>query len=260
VTFDNLLIERDDAVAVVILNRPDALNALSIPLLTDLDQAITMLAADAAVRVMIITGAGDRAFAAGADIRELARLAPRDAASHAALGQRVFTRIEQCAKPVIAAINGFALGGGCELALACSLRVASDAARLGQPEINLGMIPGFGATQRLPRLIGRGPALDLLLTGRVVTAGEAFALGLVNRVVSAVELLVVARQLAAELATKPAVAVRCLLQAVDAGLDMSLERGQQLEAALFGLASTTSDAKEGMTAFLEKRVPRFTHQ
>jgi enoyl-CoA hydratase len=258
VTFDNLLIERDAAVAVVTLNRPDALNALSIPLLTDLDQALTMLAADVAVRAVVITGAGDKAFAAGADIRELAALSAIDAGAHAAFGQRVLTHLEQFSKPVIAAINGFALGGGCELALSCSLRVASETARLGQPEINLGIIPGFGGTQRLPRLIGRGRALDLLLTGRLVTAREALELGLVNRVVAEGDLKTTTWQLAAELASKPAVAIRFLLQAVDAGLDTSLDRGQQLEAALFALASASTDGREGMTAFLQKRVPRFT--
>jgi enoyl-CoA hydratase len=260
VTFDNLLLEHDAAVAVITLNRPAALNALNVPLLTELGQVITSLDLDAGIRAILITGAGDKAFAAGADIRELASLSAANATAHAVFGQQVFSRIEQCRKPVIAAINGFALGGGCELALSCTLRLASETARLGQPEINLGIIPGFGATQRLPRLIGRGRALDLLLTGRTVSAREALDLGLVNQVVAADELVEVARQLAAGLAAKPAVAVQHMLDAVGAGLDMSLERGQELEAALFGRTSVTADAREGTSAFLEKRIPTFTHR
>ncbi len=259
-TFDNLLFERDAAIAVITLNRPSVLNALNIPLLTDLDRALTTIERDVDVRALVITGAGDKAFAAGADIRELASLSPADARAYATFGQHVFSHLQRLEKPVIAALNGFALGGGCELALSCTSRLASETARLGQPEINLGLLPGFGGTQRLSRLVGTSRALDLLLTGRIVSAGEALEMGLVNRVVAPAELLQVARAQAIELAGKPRLAVRAVLEAVAAGMDMTLEQGQQTESALFGLVSHSADAKEGMAAFLEKRVPRFKGQ
>ncbi len=257
-TFDNLLFERDGAIAVITLNRPSVLNALNLPLLTDLNQAVASVERDPDVRAVVLTGAGDKAFAAGADIRELASLSSHEARAHAAIGQQVCSRLEQLDKPVIAALNGFALGGGCELAMSCTLRLAAEHAQLGQPEINLGLIPGFGGTQRLPRLIGASRALDLLLTGRTVSATDAHAMGLVNRVIAPAALQQVARALAAELAAKPLHATRSILEAVASGLEMPLARALQLESALFGLVSNTVDAKEGTTAFLEKRSPRFT--
>jgi len=258
VTFDNLLFEHDGAVAVITLNRPSVLNALNIPLLTDLNRALTVIENDATVRALVLTGAGDKAFAAGADIQEMASLASGEARGYSTFGQQVFNHIEKLGKPVIAALNGVALGGGCELALSCTLRVASETARLGQPEINLGLIPGFGGTQRLPRLIGASRALDLLLTGRIVSATEAFEMGLINRVVPSADLLQTARDLAIELAAKPPLAARFVLDAVASAAELSLDRGLQVESALFGQAANTSDAKEGLAAFLEKRAPRFT--
>ena len=255
--FENLLLAREAAVAVVTINRPQVLNALNAATLDELGQAIDRVTHDQTVRVVIVTGAGDKSFVAGADIRELAAQRPVETRDHAARGQRVFDAIEQMGKPVISAINGFALGGGCELAMACTFRIAADTARLGQPEIALGLIPGFAGTQRLPRLVGRSTALDLLLTGRQVTAADALRIGLVHRVVPAADLMPQARAFALELAAKAPIAMRSLLEAVNRGLDGSLAEGQALEAALFGLAAATDDMREGTTAFLEKRPPDF---
>ena len=255
--FENLLLAREAAVAVLTINRPQVLNALNVSTLDELHRAAVDLTDDDSVRAVIITGAGEKSFVAGADISELAAHRPSESRDHARRGQRVFDLIEQMGKPVIAAVNGFALGGGCELAMACTFRIAADTARLGQPEVNLGLIPGFAGTQRLARLVGRGAALDLLLTGRQVTADEALRIGLVNRVVAAADLMREARAVAAELAGKPPIAVRCILEAVDRGLDSSLAEGQVLEAALFGLVASTDDMREGTAAFLEKRKPLF---
>jgi enoyl-CoA hydratase len=255
--FEHVSIDRDDAVAVVTINRPKVLNALSSQTLDELRRAALALRHDAAVRSIVITGAGDKAFVAGADIGELAQQSPVAGRDHAVRGQHVFDLIENLGKPTVAAINGFALGGGCELAMACTLRLAADSARLGQPEVNLGLMPGYGGTQRLARLVGPGPALDLLLTGRQVAADEALRLGLVNRVVAAAELLPEARMLAALLATKAPVALRCIIDAVNKGLQMPLTQAQGLEAALFGLVFSTDDMREGTRAFLEKRPPVF---
>jgi enoyl-CoA hydratase len=259
-TFENLLVDRDARVAVLTLNRPSVLNALNAATLDELRRAVLDCRQDASVGAVVITGAGTKAFAAGADIRELAGKPAADMQAHARQGQHVFDLIEHLGKPVIAAVNGFALGGGCELALACSLRVAADTAVLGQPEIHLGLIPGFGGTQRLPRLVGKGVALDLLLTGRQVAADEALRLGLVNRIVPAGELMTAARTLAAELAGRAPLASRYMLEAVNTGVDMSLEKGQVLEASLFGLAAATGDSREGLAAFLDKRSPQFKGQ
>ena len=256
-TFQSLLVEHEGAVAIVTINRPQVLNALDAATISELDRAIEGLDADAAIRVVIVTGAGEKAFVAGADINEMADETPNRARDRARIGQRVFDRIERLGKPSIAAINGFALGGGCELALACTIRLAADSAKLGQPEVNLGLIPGYGGSQRLPRLIGRGRALEMLLTGQPVTADEAWRLGLVNRVVPRTDLMNVARDLARAIADKPALAVRYVLSAVAAGLDMPLEAAQVHEAALFGMAFATADMREGTKAFLEKRAPRF---
>lgn len=256
-SFDNLHLERDGSVAVVTITRPQVLNALNSATIDELRRAALELRHDAAVRAVVITGAGEKAFVAGADINELAVLRPAEGKEHSRRGQHVLGLIESMGKPVIAAINGYALGGGCELALACTLRVAADTARLGQPEVNLGIMPGYAGTQRLSRLVGKGVALDLLLSGRHVTADEALRIGLVNRVVPAGELMGAAKAMAAELAGKPPVAVRYIIEAVNRGLDMSFDEGQFLEATLFGLVASTDDMREGTTAFLEKRRADF---
>ena len=256
-SFENLLLERDGAVAVLTINRPQVLNALSTQTLDELRRAVLELKHDAGIRVVIITGAGEKSFVAGADINELAVQRPVEGKEHALRGQHVFDLIENMGKPVIAAINGYALGGGCELAMACTLRLAADSARLGQPEINLGIIPGYGATQRLPRLVGKGVALDLLLTGRQITAQEALQIGLVNRVVPAAGLMTDVRALAAELAAKAPVAAQYIIEAVNRGLEVSYDKAQFLEATLFGLVASTDDMREGTSAFLAKRKPTF---
>ena len=252
-TYEMLQVERDGAIAVVTITRPKVLNALNAATIAELKQAFDALAADEAVRAIVLTGAGEKSFVAGADINELAVQTPVQGKEHAAAGQRVFDRIETLGKPVIAAINGFALGGGCELAMACTLRIAADTARLGQPEINLGLLPGYGGSQRLPRLVGRGLALELLLTGDMISAARAFEIGLVNRVVPAADLLAEARKLAAALAGKAPVAVRYILEAVQHGAEMPLADAQHLETTLFGLVASTADMREGTRAFLEKR-------
>lgn len=257
-TFETLLVEQHGAVLLVTLNRPQSLNALNGQMLTELSALIAGAAADAGVRALVLTGAGDRAFVAGADITELASLDAEGARRFAASGQAVFGALERLGKPSIAAINGFALGGGCELAMACTLRLAADTAELGQPEVDLGIIPGFGGSQRLARLIGRGRALALLLGGHRIGAVEAERIGLINRVVPAAELKGAALELAQQLAEKAPLAVRYLLNAVYAGADLPLEQALLLEATLFGLSASTADMKEGTRAFLEKRKPEFT--
>lgn len=256
--FDNLLLERDGPVAVVTVNRPKVLNALNAATIAELGRAFAELRVDDAVRVVILTGAGEKSFVAGADVSELAVQTGATAQATALAGQAAFAQIEQLGKPVIAAVNGFALGGGCELAMSCTLRLAADTARFGQPEVNLGLIPGYAGTQRLPRLVGKGVALDMLLTGRMVKADEALTLGLVNRVVPAAELMPAARALAAELAAKPPRSLEYILAAVNRGVELPLEAGTDLEAALFGVVSSTADMREGTSAFLEKRQATFT--
>jgi enoyl-CoA hydratase len=256
--YENLLVERDGGVLTITINRPKVLNALNGATLAELASAIDDAGTDAGVRVVVITGSGDRAFVAGADINELAALTPVGGQEHGRRGQLLFERIDRLGKPVIAAINGFALGGGCELAMACTVRLAADTAKLGQPEINLGLIPGFAGTQRLARLVGRGRALEMLLTGQPISADEAWRIGLVNRVVPAAELATEVRTLAVALASKPAVAVRFILEAVTNGLDMAERDAEQYEATLFGLVFSTDDMREGTRAFLEKRKPEFT--
>jgi enoyl-CoA hydratase/carnithine racemase len=252
-----LLVERDDAVARVTINRPNVLNALSLRTLAELRQTLMAFQADDAVRVVVITGAGEKAFVAGADINELAEQSPTSGREHALAGQQVFDLLERLGKPSIAAINGYALGGGCELAMACTLRVAADTAKLGQPEINLGLIPGYGGTQRLARLVGAGVALELLLTGQQIGAQEAHRMGLVNRVVPAADLAAEVAAMAKVLASKPPMAVRYIIEAVQQGLQMSLAEGLRFEATLFGLVASTDDMREGTRAFLEKRKPVF---
>jgi enoyl-CoA hydratase len=256
--YENVLVECGDAVCRITINRPKVLNALNAQTLTELSAAIDDAAADASVRVLTITGAGEKAFVAGADINELAVQTPVGGRDHARHGQRLFDRIERLGKPVIAAVNGFALGGGCELAMACTMRLAADTARFGQPEINLGLIPGYAGTQRLARLVGRGRAHELLLTGDHITAEEAYRIGLVNRVMPAAQLMDETQKLAHALAAKAPVAMRYILDAVASGLDMSFADAEDHEATLFGLVSTTADMREGTRAFLEKRKPVFT--
>ena len=255
--FENLIVDEGGGVLVVTINRPRVLNALNAPTLAELEAVVTDAASRDDVRVVVLTGAGDKAFVAGADINELSIQTPVAGREHARRGQALFDRIERLGKPVIAAVNGFALGGGCELAMACSIRLAADTAKFGQPEINLGLIPGYAGTQRLPRLVGRGRAVELLLTGTPITAEEAHRIGLVNRVVPAAQLMTDARALADALASKPPIAVRYILDAVAGGLDMSFADAERFEAALFGLTFATEDMREGTKAFLEKRKPEF---
>ena len=255
-SLENILVERDGGVATLTINRPKVLNALSTQTLDELRRAILALKYDDGVRVVIITGSGDKSFIAGADINELSQQTPIGGREHALRGQHVFDLVEHMGKPVIAAINGYALGGGCELAMACTIRIAADTAKLGQPEINLGIIPGYGGSQRLSRLVGRGRALELLLTGDQISAAEAY-LGLVNRVVTGANLMGEARKLAQALAAKAPIAVRYIIDAVNKGLQMPLPDAQVFEATLFGLVAATEDMREGTKAFLEKRKPEF---
>jgi len=255
---ENLLVERDGAVAIVTVNRPKVLNALNAQTIDELRRAVLGFTHDDSVRAVVITGAGEKSFVAGADINELAVMTPAGGREHAIRGQHVFDLIEQMGKPVIAAINGFALGGGCELAMACTIRLAADTAKLGQPEINLGLIPGYGGTQRLARIVGKGRALELLLTGEQLSAQEAHRIGLVNRVCAAADLMAEARALGAKLAARAPVAVRYILEAVHKGVEMPFGPAQIFEATLFGLVSSTEDMREGTRAFLEKRKAEFT--
>jgi enoyl-CoA hydratase len=254
---DNLLLEHADSVALLTVNRPKVLNALNTATLDELRRVILALKHDEAVRCVIVTGAGEKSFIAGADINELAVQTPTAGRDLAMRGQHVLDLIENMGKPVIAAINGYALGGGCELAMACTIRIAADTARIGQPEINLGIIPGYAGTQRLARLVGRGRALEILLTGDQITAQEAHRIGLVNRVVPAARLLEEARGLASVLASKAPVAVRYIIDAVNKGLQMSFSEAQVHEATLFGLVASTEDMREGTRAFLDKRKAEF---
>ena len=251
----NLRLEKRPPLAVVTLDRPKALNALNAETLNELDRVIEDLGADPAVRVVLLAGAGDRAFAAGADIRELAAVPAAEGRAFSLRGQGVFRRIETLGKPVIACIQGFALGGGCELAMACAVRIASEDARLGQPEVKLGVIAGYGGTQRLPRLVGRGAALKILLTGAVIDAREALRIGLVDEVVPASELMARAEALAHEIAANAPLAVAETLRAVDEGLGLPLELALLREAGRFGELCATADKAEGAAAFLEKRMP-----
>jgi enoyl-CoA hydratase len=247
---ENIRYELRPPLAVVTIDRPKVLNALNRLSMTELEQVFRELGQNADVRVILLTGAGEKAFVAGADINELASLSPLEGEQLATRGQRIFHLIENCGKPVIACINGFALGGGCELALACTLRLASSSARLGQPEVKIGIIPGYGGTQRLPRLIGKGAALKMILTGEVVSAAEALRLGLVDEVVEPDQLMPRAEKLAQT--------VRDCIRAVNSGYDLPLASALELEASLFGLACSTSDKAEGARAFFEKRAPNWS--
>ncbi len=249
-----------EGVRTLTVDRPERLNALDRHTLQALDDAFAAAAADTQVRVVVLTGAGPKAFVAGADIAEMNQLGPIEAREFSLLGQRLMRRIERMSKPVVAAVNGYALGGGLELAMCCHLRVAADSARLGQPEISLGLLPGFGGTQRLLRLCGRAAALELCLLGAPVEAARAQQLGLVNRVVPAAELEAEVRALAARLAAAAPLALRAILDAVIVGGECAIEEGLQFETAQFALLFATEDMREGTGAFLEKRTPQFRNR
>jgi enoyl-CoA hydratase len=259
-SYENILLEIRETIAVVTLNRPKVLNALNAATLGELDAAIGESAAKKEIRAILLTGAGEKAFAAGADIQELGKVSAAEGYALALRGQQIFDRIENCGKPVIACINGFALGGGCELAMACTFRIASENAKFGQPEVKLGLIPGYGGTQRLPRLIGKGAALKLILTGEIIPALEALRLGLVEEVVAPEQLLSRAEHLAQAIATVAPLAVERSLAAVHAGYDLPLRQALDLEASLFGLCCASEDKTEGTHAFLEKRAARWSGQ
>ena len=252
-----LLIETTDAVRTITVNRPDKLNALNSATLEALHEAFDAAAADADVRVVVLTGAGEKAFVAGADISEMNGLTPVQGRDFSLRGQRMMRRVEKMPKPVIAAVNGFALGGGLELAMCCHLRIAGDNAKVGQPEINLGLIPGFGGSQRLLRLAGRAATLELCLTGAPIGAERARELGIVNRVVPAAELQAETLKLASQLANAAPLALRAMLDCVNIGGECGIEEGLEYESAQFGLVFSTDDMREGTTAFLEKRKPAF---
>ncbi|NOX88287.1 MAG: enoyl-CoA hydratase [Calditrichaeota bacterium] len=256
-SFQNLLVEIEGAIGVVTINRPDKLNALNRRTLEELSSLLSDLQADENIKGILLTGSGEKAFVAGADLKEIKDLNGESAIRFARFGQELFDRIENFPKPVIALVNGFALGGGCELAMACHIRIASENARFGQPEINLGIIPGYGGTQRLARLIGKGRALEILLTGDMIDARRALEIGLVNRVVPAEKLMDQGKALLGKIIDKGAIAVQSIFQAVNQGLNQTLDQGLHLEAFLFGRVCATKDKDEGISAFFEKRKPQF---
>lgn len=254
---ENVVLEKREKTAVVQINRPKALNALNVATMNELCDVFLQLRRDDGIGGVIVTGAGEKAFVAGADITELAKLGPEEARAYSRRGQHVFALAERMGKPTIAAVNGFAFGGGCELAMACSMRVASEKAVFGQPEVKLGLIPGFGGTQRLPRLVGRGIANEILVTGRNVPADEAFRIGLVNRVVPAEELIPACEEILKQVYRVGPLAVRYALESVHHGMEMTLDEGNDYESSFFGLSFGTEDMKEGTAAFLEKRRAAF---
>jgi len=258
--YETILLEKKNKIAYVTINRPKVLNALSTAVMDELRSAFTEIKDDKSIRVVILTGAGEKAFVAGADINELAANDPVQAKEYTHRGQAVLDLIESCGKPVIACINGYALGGGCELALACTMRLASENAKLGQPEVKLGIIPGYGGSQRLPRLVGKGLAFQMLLTGEQITAQEAHRIGLVNEVLPAEKLIPRAEEIAQKIIAMAPLAIQYCLEAVHHGYDLPLSEGLYVEATLFAVCCATQDKKEGTTAFLEKRAPNFIGQ
>ena len=256
--YENILYEKKDGIAYLTFNRPKVLNALNRQTVEELHHALLDARVDASVRVLILTGAGEKSFVAGADISELAVQTPVKGKEFSLYGQSVFHLLETMGKPSIAAINGFALGGGCELALSCTIRIASKTAKLGQPEVKLGILPGYGGTQRLPRLCGKGVAHELCLTGEMLTAEEALRIGLVNHLHEPAELLPAAEAMARKIIANAALAVQYAMEAVERGVEMPQEEGLFLEATLFGLCCSTEDMREGTRAFLEKRAARFS--
>lgn len=255
--YENILYEVKDQIARITFNRPNVLNALNRKTVEELGEALNSARQDKAVRVVILTGTGEKAFVAGADINELAVRTPVDGKDFSLFGQDVIHLLETLGKPSVAAINGFALGGGCELALACTMRIASKNAKLGQPEVKLGILPGYGGTQRLPRLCGKGVAHELILTGEMIPAEEALRIGLVNRVVELSELLPTAEGIAKKIIANAPLAVKYAMEAIEHGMEMPQEEGLFLEATLFGLCCATEDMREGTRAFLEKRPAKF---
>ncbi len=255
--FENIIYKVKDRIACITLNRPAVRNALNAKTIRELKSAFDEIRTDEGVLVVILTGSGDKAFAAGADINELAVQTPAGGKEFALAGQAVFDAIEQLGKPVIAAVNGYALGGGCELAMACTFRIASENAVFGQPEVKLGITPGYGGSQRLPRLVGKGRAMQMLLTGDMVSAEEAARIGLVNQVVPQAELIPVAEAIATKIMANAPLAVKFCIEAVNRGMEMTQSEGQFLEATLFGLLCATEDMKEGTRAFIEKRPASF---
>lgn len=256
-TLENVLYEKKSAIAYVTLNRPKVLNALNRKTWEDLRAAFEDTREDSAIRGVILTGAGDKAFIAGADIGELSKVTAVEAEESSTFGQGVLNLIENLGKPVVAAINGFALGGGCETAMACTIRVATENAKFGQPEVKLGILPGGGGTQRLPRLVGKGRALQLILSGEMISAQEAYRIGLVNEVVPAADLITRAEAILKQIFANSPIAVRYSLEAVNKGSDTSQAEGLALEASFFGLCAATADKQEGTQAFLQKRAPQF---
>lgn len=255
--YDNLLYEKRDQIAFLTFNRPKVLNALNRKTMEELSQILADAREDSTVRVLILTGAGEKSFVAGADISELAVQTPVSGKETALFGQGVLHKLETLGKPSIAAINGFALGGGCELALACSIRLASNTAKLGQPEVKLGIIPGYGGSQRLPRLCGKGAAHELCLSGEMISAEEALRIGLVNHVYEPAELFPAAEALAKKIIANAPLSVKFTMEAIERGNEMPLAEGQYLETTLFGLCAATEDMREGTRAFLEKRPAQF---
>ena len=254
---ENVKTESRDGVLIVTIDRPRVLNALNAQTMDEIDSVFRSARTDDSVKAVILTGAGEKAFVAGADINELAQKTPITGKETSERGQEILSNIERFPKPVIAAINGFALGGGCELALACHIRIASDKAQIGLPEVTLGIIPGYGGTQRMARLLGKGKALELICTGDRINAADAEKIGLVNRVVPADQLISTCEEMARKIASRGPLAIRASIEAVNNGLNMSFEEGQFLEATLFGLLCASDDTKEGMRAFLEKRAATF---
>ncbi len=257
-TFQNLKYESKNKIAYVTINRPDKLNALNMAVMEDLRSAFTTINADAEIRVVILTGAGEKAFVAGADIAELNKHGVVSAKEYTHKGQSVLDLIENLGKPTIACINGFALGGGCELAMACTMRLASENAKLGQPEVKLGLMPGYGGSQRLPRLVGKGVAMQILLAAENISAAEAHRIGLVNEVVPLANLITRAEEIAAKIIANAPLAIQYTMEAVNHGMEMTLPEGLYLEATLFGICCATEDKNEGTKAFLEKRPANFT--
>lgn len=256
-SYENLLYEVKNQIAYITLNRPKVLNALNRQTVEELGDALSRACEDVGVRVLILTGSGEKSFVAGADINELAKRTPIDGKEFSLFGQEIFHRLETMGKPSIAAINGFALGGGCELALSCTIRIASKNARLGQPEVKLGIIPGYGGSQRLARLCGKGMAHELILTGEMISADEAQRIGLVNHVVEPAELMSTAEAIAKKIIANAPLAVQFSMDAIERGMEMSQEEGLFLEATLFGLCCATEDMREGTRAFVEKRSAQF---
>ena len=256
-TYENILLEKKNSIAYVTVNRPKVLNALNMATMAELGVAFQEIKNDSSIRVAILTGAGEKAFVAGADIGELAKLDAVSGKEYAQGGQAVLDLIENLGKPVIACINGFALGGGCEIAMACTMRLASENAKLGQPEVKLGIIPGYGGTQRLPRLVGKGVAMQMVLAGEMISAQDAHRIGLVNEVTVAAELIPRAEAIAGKIIANAPLAVQYAMEAVNKGMEMTLSEGLYLEAVLFAVACATEDKKEGTAAFLEKRAAGF---